>query len=77
MLYRLDSSGQLYGTLLDILVNPMKPEGACTVLRMVSKFNCTPLKYSISNCSTPRLMSFTGNVRGNVKEQQSGYLELF
>ena len=42
MLYRLDSSGQLYGTLLDILVDPMNSEGACTVLRMVSKSNLYP-----------------------------------
>ena len=38
MLYRLDSSGQLYGTLVDILVTPMDLGGVCTVLRMVSKF---------------------------------------
>ena len=37
MLYGLDSSGHLYGTMLSVLINAMMPRGICTVLRMVSK----------------------------------------
>ena len=60
MLYCLDSSGHLYGTLLNILVTPMKQEGACTVLRMVSKF--IAFKMHHFKLLYPQAMSFTGNV---------------
>ena len=38
MLYGLDSSGHLYGTMLSVLTNAMISTGFCTVLQMVSKF---------------------------------------
>ena len=38
MLYGLDSSGRLYGTMLVLLIKAMKFTSVCTVLQMVSKF---------------------------------------